>query len=100
MVAVPESDEVLVSRARSGDRAAMEQLLRIHRPRLAAVCRRMCANTHDAEDATQDALISIVRGLQRFDGRSSFVTWSHRVAANACLDGLRYASRRPATSLD
>ncbi len=95
-----ESDDLLVSRSRAGDRLAMEELLRQHRPRLAAVCRRMCANTQDAEDATQEALIAIVRGLDRFDGRSSFVTWSHRVATNACLDGLRYSSRRPATSLD
>jgi RNA polymerase sigma-70 factor, ECF subfamily len=94
------TDGALIARAQAGERAAMEELLRTHRPRLAAVCRRMCANAHDAEDATQEALISIVRGLQRFDGRSSFVTWSHRVATNACLDGLRYSARRPATSLD
>jgi len=49
----------------------------------------------DAQDATQDALLAVVRGLPRFDGRSSFTTWLHRVTTNACLDELRRRSRRP-----
>lgn len=58
------------------------------------MCRRICADPSDAEDATQEALIAIVRGLPRFDGRSSFSTWVHRVATNACLDELRRRKRR------
>jgi RNA polymerase sigma-70 factor (ECF subfamily) len=59
------------------------------------VCRRLCPTAADAEDATQEALIAVVRGLPRFDGRSAFSTWVHRVATNACLDGLRRQQRRP-----
>ena len=40
-----------------------------------AVCRRMAGNDADALDATQEALIAIVRGLPRFDGRAAFSTW-------------------------
>ena len=40
-------------------------------------------------------LMAIVRGLPKFDGRSSFKTWSYRVATNACLDELRRRNRRP-----
>ncbi len=39
--------------------------------------------------------MAIVRGLPRFDGRSSFKTWSYRVATNATLDELRRRKRRP-----
>ena len=53
------------------------------------------ANSADAEDATQDALLAVVRGLPRFDGRSAFSTWVHRVATNACLDAIRRQRRRP-----
>lgn len=52
-------------------------------------------NDADGQDALQDALISLARGIRRFDGRSTFGTWSYRVATNACLDELRRRSRRP-----
>jgi RNA polymerase sigma-70 factor (ECF subfamily) len=52
-------------------------------------------NDHDAQDAVQEALIAIARGIRRFDGRSAFTTWSYRVATNACLDELRRRRRRP-----
>jgi len=55
----------------------------------------LAGNRADAEDATQEALVAIVRGLSRFDGRSAFSTWSYRVATNACLDELRRRRRRP-----
>lgn len=75
----------------------MEQLLARHYDRLHAVCRRIMGNQADAADATQEALIAIVRGLPRFDGRSSFGTWAYRIATNASLDELRRRKRRPAT---
>ena len=94
------SDATLAERARRGDRDALEQLLRRHHDRVAALCRRMCGNDADAADATQEALIALVRGLDRFDGRAAFSTWAYRVATNACLDELRRRSRRPVVGLD
>lgn len=90
-------EPALVVAARHGDREALDRLLRLHQPRLHTLCRRMCQNPSDALDALQDSLIAIVRGLPRFDGRSSFGTWSYRVATNACLDELRRRHRRPVT---
>jgi RNA polymerase sigma-70 factor (ECF subfamily) len=55
----------------------------------------MTGNATDAADATQEALLAIVRGLPRFDGRSAFGTWAYRVATNACLDEMRRRKRRP-----
>ena len=40
-------------------------------------------------------MISIVRGLPRFDGRAAFSTWIYRIATNAALDELRRRRRRP-----
>ncbi len=93
-------DEQLVERAKRGERAALDQLLARHYDRLFAVCRRLAGNDADAADACQEALLSIVRGLGRFDGRASFRTWSYRVATNACLDELRRRGRRPQPILD
>jgi RNA polymerase sigma-70 factor (ECF subfamily) len=93
-------DAALIAAARAGDRDALDRLLRRHHDRIAALCTRLCGNPADGADATQEALIAIVRGLPRFDGRSAFSTWSYRVATNACLDELRRRSRRPLTGLD
>jgi RNA polymerase sigma-70 factor (ECF subfamily) len=88
-------DRDLVRAAQGGDRAALELLLRRHHDRIHLLCRRITANDADALDATQEALLAIVRGLDRFDGRAAFTTWVHRVATNACLDELRRRRRRP-----
>jgi RNA polymerase sigma-70 factor (ECF subfamily) len=93
---IDETEDVeLVARAVGGDDGALDTLLRRHHDRVYALCRRMAGNDADGADATQEALIAIVRGLPRFDGRSRFTTWVHRVAVNACLDELRRRQRRP-----
>jgi len=89
----------LVAAAQRGDRDALDALLRAHHDRIAMLCRRMCGNDADGADATQEALIAVVRGLHRFDGRASFATWAYRVATNACLDELRRRARRPVPTL-
>lgn len=92
------SDEQLVAAAQAGDPAALDALLRRHHDRIFVLCRRLCRDRGDAEDAAQNALIAIVRGLPRFDLDAAFTTWSYRVATNACLDELRRRGRRPVPS--
>jgi RNA polymerase sigma-70 factor (ECF subfamily) len=94
-----DDERRLVDEARTGDRRAIERLLRIHQPQVHAVCRRITGNDADALDATQEALIAIVRGLPTFDGRARFSTWAYRIATNACLDELRRRKRRPLVGL-
>src|SRR5699024_1440076 len=71
----PTEDPDLIEAAVAGDRRALDRLLRDHQPRVWSVCRRIAGNDADALDATQEALMAIVRGLPRFDGRSRFSTW-------------------------
>ena len=85
----------VVDAARRGDPAAVDAVLRHVYDRTWAIARRLMGNDADGADATQEALLAIVRGLARFDGRSSITTWCHRVATNACLDELRRRGRRP-----
>jgi RNA polymerase sigma-70 factor (ECF subfamily) len=88
-------DRELVQRAQAGDAAAMNTLLEAHYDRVRAVCRRVAGPGPDADDAAQEALIKIVRGIRAFDGRSSFSTWAYRIATNTTLDELRKRRRRP-----
>lgn len=95
-----QNDNALVAAARAGDRSSLDVLLRRHYDRIFAVCRRVTGHEADAADAAQEAMIAIVRGLPKFDGRSSFATWVYRIATNASLDELRRRRRRPHASID
>jgi RNA polymerase sigma-70 factor (ECF subfamily) len=88
-----DSDELALA-ASKGDRAATEVLLRREYPRILAACRRV-VGPNDAEDAAQEALCAVARGLRNFDGRSRFSTWCYRIATNAAIDEFRRRSRRP-----
>lgn len=85
----------LLSRARSGDDVAFEELVRPYDRELQAHCYRILGSAADAEDAFQESLTAAWKGLAGFEGRASFRTWLYRIATGRCLNILR-ASRRPA----
>jgi RNA polymerase sigma-70 factor (ECF subfamily) len=87
--------EVLLARAQGGDHDAFAALVADARPRALAVAVKVLRNPDDAEDAVQDAFLKVWRYLGRFEGRSSFSTWIHRIVMNASLDLLRRQSCRP-----
>lgn len=82
-------DAYLVERARSGYLDAFELLVARHRDRVYRVALRLLGDSHDAEDAAQEAFIDAWRALPRFRGDSSFVTWLHRIVVNRCLQQRR-----------
>src|SRR5215211_5416379 len=82
---VPSAMEELDTRAREGDRAALEAILDGVRDQIYNLALRMLWHPADAEDATQEILIRIVTHLGSFRGESAFGTWSYRVAANYLL---------------
>jgi len=80
-----DSDEQWIERARLGDRAAFEGLYRAHSGRVYGLCLRLTRDVTVAEDCTQETFISAWRNLGRFEGRSAFGTWLHRIAVNVAL---------------
>lgn len=81
----------LVQRAANGDSVAFEQLYRLHAARVHAVCLRLSRDPAHAEDCTQEAFIRAWRALPRFEARSAFGTWLHRIAVNVVLERRRSA---------
>jgi len=94
-VSQPAADEELVRRFLAGDTGAFTQLVTRHERRVYNLCLRILSNREDAADATQDALLTVVRKLDQFRGDAAFTTWLHRVTMNVCYDHLRKAQRRP-----
>lgn len=75
-----------VTRAQSGDRAALEAVVRAVQKDVYKLAIRFLCCPHDAEDASQEILIRVITGLRTFRGDSGFRTWVYRVASNALLN--------------
>ncbi|HEV2058723.1 MAG TPA: sigma-70 family RNA polymerase sigma factor [Solirubrobacteraceae bacterium] len=93
--AVPQDvdDTPLVSRARDGDRAAFEELVRRHADRVYAVVIRFGVPHGEAEEIVQETFVRAWRAIARFKGESQFFTWLYRIAIN---EAKRHMTRRGA----
>lgn len=95
------NDQVLVDRARAGDRAAFESLVRQHADRLHAVVRRLVDDEHDGQEVTQETFLRAWRAIGTFKGDSQFFTWLYRIGVNeANRRTARNRTRGPVASLD
>ena len=79
----------LVDAAVGGSVPAFEALYRRHAGRVYALCARMTGHAAMAEDCAQEAFVQAWRNLARFETRSSFGTWLHRIAVNTVLQQRR-----------
>jgi len=80
------ADRDLVARANTGERQALEDLVRRHQAWIYNIAIRMLAHPQDAEDATQEILLKVLTRLSSFEGRSSFRTWLYRIVVNHVLN--------------
>jgi len=87
----------LARAAAAGDPGALDALLTAVRPEALRLCARFLPYREDAEEACQDTLLAIARGIGAFEGRSSFRTWLHRIAANRARSTYQVLRRRCAT---
>lgn len=90
------NDDELLTAARHGDAAALEQLLVRYRPHLYRFGLRMCGNVEDAADVAQESLISMARSLPEFRGESSVSTWLYTIARRFCIRKRRRSKFAPA----
>ncbi len=75
-------DEDLLRRFLAGDRGAFRVLVERYQSTLVQIARRYVNTVATAEDVAQDTWIAVLRGAERFEGRSSFKTWLFHIAAN------------------
>ena len=78
----------------------IERIVDEYASELFRLCLVMLKNTHDAEDAVQDTLLSYLQRAPEFASRESERSWLLTVAANRCRDSLRRAKRHPSVSMD
>jgi len=93
-------DIALVERARAGDQAAFEQLVRQYDRQIFRVAQHITQNREDAEDITQDVFLKAYGKLDQFQGNSKFSTWLVRIAVNESLMRLRKRKTSRTVSMD
>jgi RNA polymerase sigma-70 factor (ECF subfamily) len=97
---VEETDVELLARLRSGEEEAFVELVERYQQPMLRLARSMVSTQAVAEEAVQDAWIGVIRGIERFEGRSSFKTWLFRILVNRVRSaGSREQPHTPIQSL-
>ncbi len=81
-----ESDDVLVSRIREGDRSAFTELFKKYQRPLVNFCLRFTYREAIAEEVVQEAFLKAYRGINSFRGDAKFSTWLFQIAKNLCIN--------------
>ena len=76
------AEAALLARLRSGDERAFETLVERLYPTMLAVARHHVSSRAVAEEVVQEAWLGVLKGLDRFEGRSSLKTWILRILVN------------------
>jgi RNA polymerase sigma-70 factor (ECF subfamily) len=87
------TDEALVERARAGERAAFELLMRRNNRRVYRTIRAVLRDGAEVEDAMQEAYVSAFTHLDQFEGAARWSTWLCRIAYNEALARVRTRKR-------
>ena len=98
--AAPADESSLVQRARDGDLAAYDDLVRRYQERIYATIYHMTSNHEDANDLAQEAFIKAFQALKSFKGGSSFYTWVYRIAVNKTINFLKQRKNKAQMSLN
>ncbi len=90
----------LLAGLRAADPAAWEEFVRTFGGQMQAVARRFLSSEEDRADVVQEAFVSALRGVDKFEGKAKLGTWLHRIVVNACLMKLRKRPRVSEASID
>jgi RNA polymerase sigma-70 factor, ECF subfamily len=77
-----DDDAELVRLLQAGDEDAFVELVHRYQHRLVRLAQSAVGSRAVAEEVAQDTWLAVVRGIERFEGRSSFKTWLYRVLLN------------------
>ena len=91
------SDEELVDELKlepEVNAGAFDELVVRHQSKVLANCRYLSRSPDDAEDLAQEVFVKAYYGLRRFEARSTFRTWLHRIKINHCLNFLEKNKRK------
>ena len=93
------ADKALVMQFKTGSSDAYDEIFERYRPLATSICLRILGNRDDAEEAVQETMLRVLRGLPNFNGRYQLQAWIARIATNVSVDMVRARGRRPQSAL-
>jgi RNA polymerase sigma-70 factor (ECF subfamily) len=92
-------DKDVIRACQNGDKAAYAVLVERHYRGVFALCLGMLGNVHDAEDATQEAMLKGLLRIRKLHKPDLFEWWILQIARNICIDFLRRRKRLKASGV-
>jgi RNA polymerase sigma-70 factor, ECF subfamily len=86
-------DYELVGQLKAGDERAFETMVHRYTNQMLATAHRLLGSKHDAQDAVQQAFISVFKAIRGFNEEARLSTWLHKIVVNAALAQLRSRHR-------
>ncbi len=82
----PEAADPDILRAKAGDPAAFERIMKANQALVYRTSLRLLGNADDALDACQDTFLRLFRHLDKVDARRPIRPWLYRITVNVCRD--------------
>lgn len=89
-----DSDEMLARRVQTGDRQALERLVRRYVRPVHAVVASFLSEASQIEDAAQDTFVRALGAFDRYDPRRPFAPWLYQIARNVARNRIDADARR------
>ena len=75
-------------------RAEIVQLIEQHKALIYKVVNSFCSDIHEQEDLTQEIILQLIKGYEKFDHKAKVTTWMYRVALNVSISEHRKIKNR------
>jgi len=95
-----EEDDILVQEFKEGSLEAYDKIAERYQKKIYGLSFNLCRNQMDAQDITQDVLLTLFRKIETFQGKSAFSSWVYRITLNATYMKLRSKKKEPSVSID
>ena len=95
-----KNEEALVRDLQNGNLEAYDKIVSIYQKKIYGLSFNLTRNQMDAQDVTQEVLLTLFRKINLFQGKSAFSSWVYRITVNACYMRLRNKKKEPNVSID
>lgn len=95
-----EEDDILVQEFKEGSLEAYDKIVERYQKKIYGLSFNLCRNQMDAQDVTQEVLLTLFRKIDSFQGKSAFSSWVYRITLNATYMKLRSKKKEPNVSID